>query len=102
MANVTINMSEKELKKLLEEKGIEYDTISEHTELTLYKENIENAIEICELDKVYKCLFKNKRKKTIKNRVEKLYEDAYNNWNDPFIDLMDNADRLIYDLLPEE
>lgn len=102
MANVTINMSEDELKELLDSKGIEYDTISEHAETTVYKEKIENAIELYEGNGMYKSLFKNKRNKTIKNRVNNLYKDAYNNWDDPFLELIEESEDLIGSLLPEE
>lgn len=102
MANVTINMNEEELKELLESKGIEYDTISDFSGITLYKEYLESAIDMYELNRKYKCLFKNKRDKTVKNRIDKMYKKGYEYCSDAYIDIMDDADMVIYDILPEE
>lgn len=102
MANVTINMSEDELKELLESKGIEYDTISESSGMTLYKECLESSIEMFEMNRKYKALFRNKRDETIKNRIEKLYYEPYIECEEPYIDIMDDSEGVVENLLPEE
>lgn len=102
MANVTINMNEDELKELLNEKGIEYDTISESSGMTFYKECLESSIEMFEMNRMYKSLFKNKRDKTIKNRIEKLYYESYMECEEPYIDIMDDSEGVVERLLPEE